>query len=570
MIKKECQNCKNEFEITDDDLGFYTKINVPPPTFCPECRLVRRIAYRENRPLYKDICNKCGKKIICIFAPESKINTYCSNCWWGDSWDPLDFGQDYDFTKPFLKQFYELQTKVPREAMGSKNCENCEYSNGDVRCKNCVLTFDCLESVDCYNSQVAVYSKDSIDADTVINADHAYENLSCNNMYNSKFAYYSDDCIDCSFIYNCSGCTNCFGCINLRNKKYYFWNKALNKDEYLEELKKWNLGSYLNIKKAKENFLNVYYLTPHRFALIKNSYNVTGDDIINSKNCINCFFTRNGIENCKYIFSGGFLLKDSLDATFGGDKSEMLYESNGGMQSQRCFFSRAPYNSRDIYYSNRVINCSNMLGCVNIRNKEYCILNKQYTKETYNELKNKIINHMNEMPYVDKMGRIYKYGEFHPIELSLWAYNESWAHKYFPLNKEESLSMGYKWQDNPKRSYQITIKSENLPDHIDKVTDEITDEVIECEHNNSDCNQQCTEVYKILPDELSFYRQMNLALPRLCPMCRHYERLKFHKKLTLWKRRCMKEGCFNIFETSISPERKEIVYCEKCYQREFL
>jgi len=39
----KCQNCKKEFEITNDDFGFYKKIGVPAPTFCPECRLKRRM-----------------------------------------------------------------------------------------------------------------------------------------------------------------------------------------------------------------------------------------------------------------------------------------------------------------------------------------------------------------------------------------------------------------------------------------------------------------------------------------------------------------------------------------------
>ena len=36
----ECQNCKTKFEITADDMRFYERIKVPPPTWCPECRMV--------------------------------------------------------------------------------------------------------------------------------------------------------------------------------------------------------------------------------------------------------------------------------------------------------------------------------------------------------------------------------------------------------------------------------------------------------------------------------------------------------------------------------------------------
>ncbi len=567
---KNCQNCKQDFVIESEDFSFYEKIKVPPPTFCPQCRLIRRLAYRESRPLYKDSCKKCGKNLVSIFSGDSNIKAYCNTCWWGDGWDAIDYGRDYDFSRPFFEQFYELQKSVPREATGQKNSENCEYSNGDVRCKNCTLTFDCVESINCYNSQVAIYSRDSMDSDSIMNADHVYENVGSNNIYNTKFIYFSDDCIDCSFLYNCIGCSNCFGCVNLKNKKYYIWNKPYSKDDYKKELKKLELASYQNLLKIKEKFLRLYYDTPRRFALIKNSVDVTGEDILNSKNCKNCFFTRNGVENCKHIFAAGLLLKDSMDATFGGDRSEIFYETNGGMQSQRCFMGRACYASKDLEYYDRVFNCSNLFGCVHLKNKKYCILNKQYTKEEYFELREKIIQHMNDMPYIDKKGRVYKYGEFFPSELSLWGYNESWAHKYFPLNKEEVLEQGYNWQDSLKRNNKYTIKAKNLPDNIKDVTDSILNEIIECDHNEIDCNQQCTEVFKILPDELQFYRQMKITLPRLCPICRHYERLKFVPPSKLSNRKCMKEGCQNEFETTINKDRKEIIYCKECYQSEFI
>jgi len=144
---KNCQNCKKDFVIEPEDLNFYEKIKVPTPTFYPQCRLQRRLAYRESRSLYKNNCKKCGIELVSIFEIDSNIQTYCSNCWWGDGWEATEYGKDYDFKKPFFQQFYELQLKVPREASGQKNSENCKYSNGDVRCKNCTLTFDCVESI---------------------------------------------------------------------------------------------------------------------------------------------------------------------------------------------------------------------------------------------------------------------------------------------------------------------------------------------------------------------------------------------------------------------------------------
>jgi len=193
------------------------------------------------------------------------------------------------------------------------------------------------------------------------------------------------------------------------------------------------------------------------------------------------------------------------------------------------------------------------------------------------------------------------------------------------LTKEQAIEQGYRWKDPEPRNYQITTTPDQLPDHIKDVPDSIIQEIIQCAHaklttsqvvistsqidNNrleSSCNEQCTTAFKIIPDELQFYRKMNLPLPRLCPNCRHYQRLKQRNPLKLWHRRCQCAGqksemsaqggsasggrneklgtgyayentiahlhgsdpCPNEFETSYAPERPEIVYCEACYNQE--
>ncbi len=111
------------------------------------------------------------------------------------------------------------------------------------------------------------------------------------------------------------------------------------------------------------------------------------------------------------------------------------------------------------------------------------------------------------------------------------------------------------------------MQSVDLPDSIEDVSDDILNEVISCP-NDGDQMKQCTSAFKIVPAELQFYKQKNLPLPRFCPNCRHYERLKYRNPMKLWKRGCMKENCNNQFETSYAPERVEKIYCEKCYQQE--
>jgi predicted metalloendopeptidase len=66
------------------------------------------------------------------------------------------------------------------------------------------------------------------------------------------------------------------------------------------------------------------------------------------------------------------------------------------------------------------------------------------------------------MPYIDSKGRIYKYGEFFPSELSPFCYNETIAQEYFPLTKEQAIKQGYKWKEREERNYTIDIKNEDI------------------------------------------------------------------------------------------------------------
>ena len=124
-----CQNCKKDFIIESDDFSFYEKIKVPPPTFCPECRMTRRLIWRNERSLYKRICDFCQKKIISIYNVDVLFPVYCSECWKGDGWNPMKHGKNYDFQKPFFEQWYELFLKVSSSIVDTNRrlCKYCLY-----------------------------------------------------------------------------------------------------------------------------------------------------------------------------------------------------------------------------------------------------------------------------------------------------------------------------------------------------------------------------------------------------------------------------------------------------------
>jgi len=573
---KQCQNCKKDFTIEPEDFDFYEKMKVPAPTFCPECRLVRRLTFRNERTLYKRGCDLCKKQIISIYSPDKKYRVYCQECWWSDQWDQLKDGADIDFSIPFLRQVEDLQTKVPKLALVNTNSVKSEYTNYAGNNKNCYLIFSNAtgNNEDCaYGTSISA-CKQSFDLINVYNSDFLYDCIDCQKCYRLTHASYCFDSMDCFLVEDCRNCTNCIGCKGLRNSQYFILNEQFTKDDYEKKVIELDLHTYFGYKKLLKDFEIIKAKIPSKFSHIIKTENSSGDYITNSKDCHVCFDV-NDTERAKYVKYSVKRDKDIYDVGY-VTESELGYETISFVGSYDCQFCNTVWwQANKLRYCEICFNSSNLFACIGLRNKSYCILNKQYTKEEYEALVPKIIWHMNNEPYEDAKGMIYKYGEFFPSELSPFCYNETIAQEYFSLTKDEALTRGYKWKDKEERNYVVDIKNEDIPDGIGEVDEKIISKVIECEHKG-ECNEQCTEAFKVIPQEVQFYKAQNLPLPRLCPNCRHHARLAQRNPMKLWHRQCMCDKdhphhagkCTNEFETAYAPDRPEIVYCEQCYQLE--
>ncbi len=558
---KICQNCKKDFVIEPDDFSFYEKIKVPPPTFCPKCRLVRRLIWRNERSLYKRKCDMCNKQIIAMYDNNVSFPVYCPECYRSDNWEASKYGQKYDFSIFFFEQFKELFKKVPRLSLWqSSDCYEVDYANYVKLCKNVYLSFSILSGSEniSFSSNID-NSKEIFDSYNITNSELIYEGIDGDKNYNSQYSYWSSNCINCNFILDCNNCNNCFKCVNLQNKKYCILNKQCSKEEYENKIKEFDMGSYKFIEKTFKEFWGFSFKHPRKYTRIINCINSTGNNLRNCKNT-KLSFSCYGTDNVKYCYrSVG--IKDSIDVCHSW--AELVYEHAlaGSENSKNLkFIINGGSACHNLEYCDFCKSSSYLLGCIGLRNKKYCILNKQYTKEEYEELISKIKQHMNDMPYVDSKGNIYKYGEFFPSELSPFGYNETVINDHFSLTKKEIIEHGYSYKEKIENKYVITLKAKDIPDNIKDVDNSILNEVIECFISN--------KAFKITPFELQFYRKMNIPIPKLHPDERYKERLAQRNPMKLWHRTCMKEGCNNEFETSYSPDRPEIVYCEKCYQKE--
>ncbi len=562
---KNCQNCKNDFIIEPEDFSFYEKMKVPPPTFCSECRVIRRFSHQNTWNLFWRKCDKCGEKTLSMYSPDQELKVYCQPCWWSDSWDGTEFAMDYDKSKPFLEQIRELISKTPYVSLNNLYLlnKNCDYVNSAGQCKDCFMIFwaDFCDTV--YYSTLLNTLKYSSDCIRGYFSELCYESIGFSRCYKTFFSEECDDCIDVWFSKNCYNCTNCIGCVNMRGESNCIFNIKYTKEEYLERVQELNLGSWKSLNELKVKVKEFWFSKPVRdFHTHSLSVNVSGDYVYESKNSKEMYIS-NGAEDCKYCqFITVESARDCFDYSGWGDNANQIYEGiTIGNNSSLVLFSFECWpDSLDLEYCYWNISGKNNLGCVNLKRKQYCILNKKYKKEEYEKLKSEIIEDMKINPYVDKAGNKYFYGEFFPTEFSCFPYNKSNAMRFFKKEKTEAINMGCAWSDTENQNHQTTIESFNLPDKIIETNDSILKEIISC--------SKCKRAYKIAEGELGLLKKMGLPIPHECPKCRENERFLKLDPIKLYNRNCNK--CSKEINTPYGPNRPEIIYCEKCYQQEFI
>lgn len=565
---KKCQNCKKDFIIEPDDFSFYEKVKVPPPTFCPECRYIRRLLDRNEYNLYKRKCDATGKMIISIYREDVPFPVYEQEYWKSDSWDSTSYGQDFDFSRTFFEQYEDLRRLVPHLAMVNSNSENSEYTNQSQNNKDCYMLFTSGDNEKCmYSSWCQGSGYFLSDCYMAEKSEFCYESINISKCSRCAWIYDCTDCVDVYFSRDCRGCTNCFGCVGLRSKQYYYFNENLGKVEYEKRFNK-SVWSRNFIKEMKEKFFEFHLNVPVKFYHGVQIQNSTGDYIENSQNMHYSFNCRDNKDTA--YMQDVWKAEDGLDCTE-IMISQLTYEAQGCEAPNKSMFIRSCFNTiTDSCYCDMCFSTRECFGCFGLRSKQYCILNKQYTKEEYFILKERIIEHMRKTK---------EWGEYFPSSVSPFAYNESMAQDYFPLSKEEATKKGYRWYDRPSRDYKITLLTNDLPDSILKTKDTIQEEVIQCSSQNSSKEKYnlCSTAFKITSLELSLYKILGIPVPEKCFPCRRQDRFELRTPRGLWHRKCMcdKKGhihgndkCKVEFETAYSPDRKEIIYCEKCYQQE--
>lgn len=547
---KQCEKCRENFNIEADDFAFYEKLDLPAPEMCPKCRFKYLLAFWVFGRFRIAKSALSGKTIITVLPESVSFPIYERSEFVSDAWDPLSYEKKYDASISFLEQLVKLQTEVPHpHQVGAKNV-NCDWADDVWESKNAYLTRSTAGVENVIYGYRIINCKNSIDITMSTDLERSYDCLYCFKSYNLRHSFNSRDCLDSSFLYDCRNCQNCFMCWNLRNQKYCILNQQYSKEEYENKLKEYNLKS----RKAIEEVKKEYWQHFQKDSVHRQDYNIQvvnslGNFLYSNKNCYDCFFLDES-DNCRHVLRG-LQSKETIDSVGAFRCEKVAISSNDQLGGYENICTLYTTSCRYSAYLDNCEECEYCFGCVGLRKKKFCILNKQYTESEYKELVEKIKADMKSRG---------EWGKFWPLSSAYSGYNLSLAQMQFPMTKDEALKFGAKWDEPTEPHYDNIVNADDLPDTIDWVSEEITKQRILCPETKLS--------YNITKDELAFYKEHGIPLPN-----RHFDwrTLSRYKPFSLMAD--LQHGncwfCKKEIEHYYAPELKfEKIACVDCYQRE--
>lgn len=567
-----CRSCQATFVIGPEEAAFIDSLSpdlggqhltLPLPTRCPRCRQQQRLLWRNERKLYRRTCSKTGKAIVSMYSPDKPYPVYANDVWWSDVWDPLTYGREVDFSRPIMDQIAELHQVVPRVAAARVDVEGSEYCNNVWHLKDCYLCFNVGHSEDSCYCDECYSNRDLYDSFLTYGSERTYESIHGNKLTNCAFMFLGSRSSDCFLSVKCRQSSNLILCSNLHNQQYCIRNVQYSKEEFERRKATLNLGSRQSLARLLVEYRQLQQTAVYNQDNNYHTENSRGDYLVHMKNCSDCFVGRNG-ENLRYVSKLDDQGKDSQDIDYCAEL-ERCYQglSVAGYQNLFCV---SMYHGQNNLYGYSCQSTRNCFGCVGLRNQEYCILNKQYTKDEYETLLPRIIEAMRQQG---------SWGEFFPASLAPFAYNESAAQLYYPLERQPAFAYGATWLDI------------DYTPHYEGETYEPYDDIALYRDSEEECQRLLAGVlrdeddgkpYRVTAKELAFYISMNLPIPTKHPDNRYAARRAQVNAPILYDRTCRCQGechehtgnCQTVFETTYRPDQTERTFCQPCYNQAIL
>ena len=523
-----------------------TRFEIPPRRRCAKHERQRRWAFRNERQLYKAKCARSGKSIVSHLASTTPYTIIDQKLWWESTWDGTEYGREIDFNRPFFEQFGQLLREVPHpnlmNALSSN--DNSDFVNCTTELKNCYMIFDGGQSEDALYCEMISLCRSCIDCTNLLSCELCYDTIDSVRCYQGRTLIQCEGCSDSSFLYDCKGCHHCFMSVGLRNASFFWKNEQLTREEYEKRIENIPFTTRSVYEDLRQEFTSLVEGFPRRAAFVTQCEDCTGNSLINSKNALSSFDATN-LHDCTHVISinGG---RDSMHVEHIAE-TELSYQVMAATKIYRTLFSAYPINTTDVTYGYLVSSSRSCFGCACLKNQEFCILNKKYSKSEYERLTVQLISHMQSTG---------EWGEFFPMKFSPFPYNDTLAHTLVPLDQITAHAQELYWEERDPSSYSTSNHGAVTPDQWDaSAAETLAFHAYRC--------VMSSRLFKLIPQELTLYLKLEVPLPDKHPDERYFARLSWRGPRELNERTCAhcEKSLLTVFSESQAPE----VLCDECY-----
>lgn len=477
--------------LTEQEL--LAKLNVPDRTM-PLPDLFRHLlAFWQHTSLFKRKCDRTGKDLISIFSEDCPYPVWDRDEWIANANPPSII---FDPTKKFFDQLWELFQHCPLPHNTIIGTENCEYTDDWWYSKKCFLCHSGFKCEDVYYSYRIFEGRNCFFCVFCNNCELCTDLTNCTNCYNLTYALDCSQCKDSAFLFDCRNCTDCLFSYNLRNKQYCIENKQYSKEEYESLKQQYNFSSRSTYEAAKVHFKELLFTKAWWKA---NHYdrteNVQGDYLREVKDASEAYFVDKGqdVVNCFRAFD----VKDTVNSVgcFGAELvaytvflgSEGVYNISYSVNLVDCKFME---------YCLFCVKCEHCFGCAGLVGKKYCIFNKEYAPEEYE-------NELLKIKSAQKAEG--SYGQLFPASFAPGTYEETLAPVYFPLTRDEQSHLQFRVSKDAIYTTSEYLPVSALPDDITVTGDKVT--------NLAFFDEIAQKPFTIQPFDIEHSKSQHVPLP---------------------------------------------------------
>jgi len=499
-----CALTGEKWFMDETEIGWYKKFNVPPSKYSP---LTRRRLINANFVLFDIWYNyhaETGVPIISVIHPASGIRVLPDKEWF--TRDFISAAYQYDISRSFFDQFYELTRQVPMAASFNYLEPENSISFISLGDQDSYLVIACKSKRTFYSSN-AFDVEDGAELISVNNAQNVYNVVRSQNIYNSLFIRESTECSNCCFLFDCRDCEFCFGATNKRHAKYVWFNEQLDQKTWENKRAEVNLSDSQTRERYEKKFaeLMTQAVWPENFNI--NADSCTGEYIKEATEIIDGYIVCPGSYHCEKVNHIHPTPCHDIYLGAGAVGSSDCYCGLGFGHSQNAKYSLCVINNCiDVEYCNGCYDCEHCFACVGLRRKKFCIFNNQYSEQEYwqklDELKTTVLARG-------------EYGEFPLMNFSGQYWKNSATVQMYGADENICRALGADF-------FEAAASGAEGPD-----SQVVLSELAEIDSNGQ--NSLADKVFldpvakrrfRFLKPELQLYQQLNIAPPKQHPTAR--------------------------------------------------